>query len=1194
MNLTVFFAVTSRAIPGLVIMRTFARSRTAPATRGWSGSQGFHGALPRWAGLALVLAILLETSAGPAWAGPAEGEETAPAMPPGGISESALDLETVRAKRKEIEANQGLEAGLKEKLLRLFHRSEGRLETASAYEQTAAGYQQAISTAPQEIAAARKSLENPPLLPTTLADLKLSKLSQSSLQDIAQRLLLKQVDLTKWKSEIDALDKRLGEQQERPALIRVQLAQAAQKLEAAERDLRETPEPDTPPLLIEARKRSRQSRQRERIKEIAMLEQELLSHDLRLELLTAQRDLKAMALAAAEARVQVLEEALNRLRQLEAERAQAAAAKVQQEVAKKHPLVKQTAEKNALLSQELSKLIAATHRAEEQRARLEGEAKRIKEDYRGARQKLEVAGLSTALGQVLREQRRRLERLSRYRKDSERRQVEISEAGLHQYRIDEQRRLLADLDKAVANLMQNAVQHGQAIAGHKDLRQDLRALIKDQQVVLKKLAAANSDYLRVLGDLDFIQQQLVDVAGQYATFLDERLLWIPSASTATLLSWPDLAAAVGWILVPKHWREVGQSLLAELRRSPATTIGMVVVLASLFRLRRRLKQDLLTLNEKVAKPYSDRFGLTVRAILITLLLEMPWSLLVAFPGWRLLAHAEGSEFSRALGTALVAVALPVFLFRSFSRLCRPRGLVEVHLRWNTKAVEVLQRNLRWLMVFVLSAVLITSLLGAQSQYIYQETLGCIAFIVSMTALAVFVYRVLHTERGALATYLQRYPRGWTARLRYVWFPAAIGLPLALAGLAVLGYYATASELAAQLVATVWLVAGAVIGHDLVIRWMLLENRKLTLQMVRDKRFTARLTEAGKDASGELPPTPAEDVELDISRINVQTRQVLRTLIGLSLLVGLWFIWSPVLPALAILDQVAVWETTEVVDGQDLRHPVTLANLALALAILIVAYVATRNLAGVLEITLFRHLLITPGGRYAVTHVARYVLVSVAAIGVFNTLGGRWSQVQWLVAALSVGLGFGLQEIFANFVSGLILLMERPMRVGDTVTVGDVTGQVTRIRIRATTILDGDRRELVVPNKTFITDRLINWTLSDPITRVGARIGIAHGSDIQLAHRVILAAVQSVPLVLKDPAPALFFVGSADSSLEFQLSVFVKDLNERMPVTHALHEAIEQALREHNLQVPGPQRDLHVWLKDPSGGMQAMTAALRSA
>ncbi len=110
------------------------------------------------------------------------------------------------------------------------------------------------------------------------------------------------------------------------------------------------------------------------------------------------------------------------------------------------------------------------------------------------------------------------------------------------------------------------------------------------------------------------------------------------------------------------------------------------------------------------------------------------------------------------------------------------------------------------------------------------------------------------------------------------------------------------------------------------------------------------------------------------------------------------------------------------------------------------------------------------------------------------LGMRWSQLQWMAAALTVGLGFGLQEIFANFVSGLILLFERPFRVGDVISVGDLTGRVTRIRTRATTILDFDNREIVVPNKNFITGQLLNWTLSDTTTRISIKVGVAYGTD----------------------------------------------------------------------------------------------------
>ena len=128
-----------------------------------------------------------------------------------------------------------------------------------------------------------------------------------------------------------------------------------------------------------------------------------------------------------------------------------------------------------------------------------------------------------------------------------------------------------------------------------------------------------------------------------------------------------------------------------------------------------------------------------------------------------------------------------------------------------------------------------------------------------------------------------------------------------------------------------------------------------------------------------------------------------------------------------------------------------------------------------------------------TRLLRYAITAIGIIVTFGAMGLRWSGIQWLVAALSVGLGFGLQEIVANFVCGLIILFERPFRVGDVVTIGDQTGTVTRIQIRATTVTDWDRRELIVPNKEFITGKLINWSLSDPITRVVVPVGVAYGS-----------------------------------------------------------------------------------------------------
>jgi potassium efflux system protein len=191
------------------------------------------------------------------------------------------------------------------------------------------------------------------------------------------------------------------------------------------------------------------------------------------------------------------------------------------------------------------------------------------------------------------------------------------------------------------------------------------------------------------------------------------------------------------------------------------------------------------------------------------------------------------------------------------------------------------------------------------------------------------------------------------------------------------------------------------------------------------------------------------------------------------------------------------------------------------------------------------------------------------------IGIGWSKVQWLAAAMVVGLGFGLQEIFANFVSGLILLFERPIRIGDTVTVGDVTGEVTRIQIRATTITDWNRKELVIPNKEFVTGQVINWTLSDSTLRVIVPVGIAYGSNTQLAEEILAKVAKENDLVLAEPKSKVLFLEFGESSLNFELRVFVSSVEYLLKVRHQLHKAIDQEFRRAGIEIAFPQRDIHV-------------------
>jgi potassium efflux system protein len=186
-----------------------------------------------------------------------------------------------------------------------------------------------------------------------------------------------------------------------------------------------------------------------------------------------------------------------------------------------------------------------------------------------------------------------------------------------------------------------------------------------------------------------------------------------------------------------------------------------------------------------------------------------------------------------------------------------------------------------------------------------------------------------------------------------------------------------------------------------------------------------------------------------------------------------------------------------------------------------------------------------------------------------------ARIGVVLAALGVGLGFGLQEIVSNFVCGIILLMERPIRIGDVVTVAGTTGRVDRIHIRATTIVNADNQSMIVPNREFITGNLVNWTHKDKILRVGIKLSVAYGTDPDHAVALLLSVAQRDADVLPSPLPVAVLEGFGDSALQFALYVFVAEPALAGPVRHRLCAAIQRRFAEEGIVIPLPSRDLHL-------------------
>ena len=218
----------------------------------------------------------------------------------------------------------------------------------------------------------------------------------------------------------------------------------------------------------------------------------------------------------------------------------------------------------------------------------------------------------------------------------------------------------------------------------------------------------------------------------------------------------------------------------------------------------------------------------------------------------------------------------------------------------------------------------------------------------------------------------------------------------------------------------------------------------------------------------------------------------------------------------------------------------------------------------------------PSLQFGLSRIIGYTLIAVGFYVAFQLVGVDLSSLAIIAASLGVGIGFGLQNIINNLVSGIIILAERPISIGDRIEVAGVAGRVTKIQLRSTTVVTNDNITMIVPNADFISNTVTNWSHGDPKVRIRVPVGVAYGSDLKLLQRLLLEAAAEHPKALRDPSPVVLFTEFGDSSLNFELGVWTQEMT-ATPIhfTSEMNFIIDQKLRENNIEIPFPQRDLHV-------------------
>lgn len=1006
------------------------------------------------------------------------------------------------------------------------------------------------------------------------------------------------------RAALDKSEELLKRRGERKAELAKLVAEMGERLEEARKVLA-LPADDSS-LLSVARRRENEARYIALEKQKTLFPIELKRIDARAELLPLRRDLAKREVAYLEKETAGWQKIVADVRKRESDRQ---AVEARRRVQDAHPALKGLAEQNASFAQRHRTLVAAMEKIEKETQRSRQIAEQLKGDFRKLTEKVDKAGHSTTIGLLLRRERDSLPDVSHCR--ARLRFIAEENPRIHLSLLDlrDVRASLADLDAEVAQVVDQLKSEIRP-DDQQYIKRMVVELLQSRRDMLDKLIGDHNKYIQFLGELEITQQALLDESSKLLTYIDERVLWTRSSEPIGPTDLRAALAGLKTVVRPAPWLGLGEVIRQRISERPwAAALGAFTA-GLLLLCRRRLRTRIDCICQMDEDELRYRILPTAEAVLALLLAAAFWPGVMWVAGRQLMAWDTTAQLGRACGQGLQNAAFTFWIAAILLQLCRTGGVGERHFDWNSEALRVLRRNVTWLSILGIPVVFIVAAVIAFQDGRWAASLGRLGFLVGCFQLALFSHLVLRPNGGVFRGICRVTPKEWFCQARHFFYLFGVGVPIVLAVVSSLGYDYSAQHLAVRAESTFAIALAVMLVRAVALRWLAVRRERFLRDAMAGNieqdpessemppaHGAAVLSQVGDGAPNlhgdavdgqELAVSSSDQPTAEMQETDSQVRYLLRYVFAILLLGGGYLIWADITPALGVLDRVTLWsryvELTELIpdaDGSARRVttqqevPTTLKHAVVAGSILLLGLVLARSLPALLEVLVLERMPVDRGQRYAAGLILRYVVTLAGMTIACRELGFTWSSIQWLAAAMTVGLGFGMQEIFANLVSGLIILFERPVRVGDLVTVGGVTGRVTRMQIRATTITDYDRRELIVPNKKFITDDVMNWTLSDHINRVVVEVGVAYGTDVRRARELMLRVARRHPQVLKEPQPSVTFDKFADSALNFTLRCFLPNLDDRLGVIHELHAEIDREFRQAEIEIPFPQQDLHV-------------------
>ena len=840
-------------------------------------------------------------------------------------------------------------------------------------------------------------------------------------------------------------------------------------------------------------------------------------------------------------------------------------AQQQSQNVEQNPLIQKELNLNAQLSQYLLEQTEKTNTLTQDELRMRNVLDNLTQTQRTIDEQISALQGTLVLSRIIQQQKQKLPTNLNIQGLSK----QIADLRVQIFDITQKRNELYDIDAYISKIEQD--ENKSFTPAEKT---QLTNLLTERRKVGSDLIKSLNNQLNLAISLELTQQQITQISDQIQSKLDQQSFWVKSNNPINLDWFKKLPMSLK-AQFDGIGKKIGFPTNFDNLPYLLTYVFILFVIGGLiFKFKESIKQRLAVINGEINTLRSDSQWHTPLALFYTALLSLSGTL------W-FLATCQLLGFffvknPQEFWEWSLSMAGYWWFFSFILAILRPNGILVCHFGFTKESAASLQDVTKRIIVSVVLLLNTSIFSNVMDTGLANDVLGEINTIVALLfCIVIIAPRFIRTEKSLSSTTTDKRDRTLLKIMRVL----LQLVPVILIVLIALGYYYTALNLITHIINTyiAWVV-WSLVRHT-IYRGVTVASRRLAYRRLQEKRQQKQPDSNDVSASDDVVVITEQEEGLALNEVRSQLLRFADLFIWTALFAIFYYVWSDLVTVVSYLRDITLWQQTSTTEAGVVTETISLFNLIVALIIVVITYILVRNIQGILEILLFSRVKLSQGTPYTITTLLTYILVAVGGAWAFSTLGMSWSKLQWLFAALSVGLGFGMQEIFANFVSGIILLFERPIRVGDTVTINDVTGTVAKIRIRAITMIDPDRKEVIVPNKSFVTGQVTNWALSNTVTRLVVSVGVAYGSDLELVKRLLLQAANEQPGVLKDPEPRALFLTFGASTLDHELRVYVGQVSERNDTLDALNRRVNQLFAENNIDIAFNQLDIFIKNKD---------------